>query len=75
MITVTIKPVRRRFTRRLQWVYEFVAANGEKLDPRDTYNNRPELIDMVTMLVSGSDSVALKVYDADGSYGYTRSLR
>lgn len=66
MIRINVRPVKRPFTRRRQWIYEFVAANGEKLDPRDTYNNQAELIDMVTQLVAGTEPVELVVFDTDG---------
>lgn len=36
MIRILVKPAKRLFTRRRQWTFEIRAANGRRIDPRDT---------------------------------------
>lgn len=65
-IRVLVRPVRRRFTRRTQWVFEIRGANGELIDPRDTYNNYVDLLDTM-MAVFGDRPVELVTYDRFGN--------
>lgn len=44
MNRIVIKPVKRWFSKRQQWTFDLVAANGEPIDPRETVFNRGELI-------------------------------
>jgi len=74
MITVTVKPTRRLFTRRLQWVFDIAASNGEPLHPNDTYNNRPECIHAPEVLF-GDEPVELVVLDSTGAVESRRMLR
>lgn len=74
MITVTVKPARRLFTRRLQWVFTITASNGEPLHPNDSYNNRPECVHAPEVLF-GDEPVELVVLDSNGVVEYRRQLR
>jgi uncharacterized protein YegP (UPF0339 family) len=61
---ILIKPAKRLFTRRLQWVFELRAANGALVDPRDTYNNRDEAL--AGILAFRTEPVEVVVYDKFG---------
>lgn len=67
MITVDIKPAHRRFgvpNKRKQWKFEITAANGEPLDPRDTYANVGDIKEVLHLL--RKSAVTLRVHYADG---------
>jgi hypothetical protein len=46
MITVDLKPARRRFSGRRQWRVHVTAANGENLSPQDSYANVVDAIEV-----------------------------
>ena len=74
MIRVTIKPARRLFGGRNQWKFEITADNGERIDPRDTYANRGDIVDIVNRLVDEED-VELVVMGRDGKVESSVRLR
>ena len=61
MNRILIKPAKRWFSKRQQWVFELRAANGELIDPRETVFNRQELIETLTGIATGP--LELVVYD------------
>lgn len=64
MITVTVKPTRRMFAGRKQWKFEIRAANGERIDPRDTYANVGDIYTMLHAL--HGDPIQVEVHYTDG---------
>jgi hypothetical protein len=66
MITVDIKPARRRFSNRKQWKFAITGGNGEPIDPRDTYANVGDIKSMLQALFV-TDDVRLRVHYADGT--------
>lgn len=74
MITVNVRPARRWLGGRRQWKFDIRAANGERLDPRDTYNNREDLLNTLSLLFVDSP-VEVVVWDTDGYVEYVRKLR
>jgi len=63
---ILVKPAWRRFGGRLQWKFELRAANGRRIDPRDTYANRDEASAPLVELVSGTTPVELVVQNRFG---------
>jgi hypothetical protein len=75
MIRILIRPAKRLFTRRQQWTFEVRAAtNGERIDPRDTYNNRDDVIGAMRNLIV-EHPVELVVYDRYGNVEFRETLR
>lgn len=67
MIRIIVKPARRIFGGRRQWRFEIRAANGRKIDPRDTYVNVGDIKTIARKLLTiGGDSVVLEVHHRDG---------
>lgn len=67
MITVDIKPARRRFgvpNKRKQWKFQIRCANGELLDLRDTYANVGDIKDVIDIL--RSSEVKVRIHYQDG---------
>jgi len=62
MNRILIRPVKRWFSKRQQWTFEIRAANGERIDPRDTVFNRKDLIDGLRNLVI-DDQLEFVIYD------------
>lgn len=79
MIRVLIKPAKRLFGGRRQWKFEIRAANGERIDPRDTYANREDAIRTIRELLGLTDMtfqhVELVLYDRFGNIEDRRKLR
>jgi hypothetical protein len=71
---IIIKPA-QSLLKRNQWKFEIRAANGARVDPRDTYNNRPEASQWWEQLVTGTDPVELVIYDRNGNVEERRTLR
>lgn len=65
MNRILIKPARRWFSKRQQWTFELRAANGERIDPRDTIYNQPELIEALAGFFI-SDPLEMVIYDRHG---------
>jgi hypothetical protein len=63
MNRILIKPVKRWFSKRQQWTFELRGANGEQIDPRDTYNNRMDARDAA---LAFRGPVELVIYDRFG---------
>jgi hypothetical protein len=74
VITISIKPARRIFSGRNQWKFEIRAANGEPIDPRDTYANRGDIETEMDALIR-TDPVELVFYDRNGNIEQRRVLR
>jgi hypothetical protein len=66
MITVDIKPARRRFSNRKQWKFIITAGNGEPIDPRDTYANVGDIRDTMRALLV-DDEVQVRVHYGKGT--------
>jgi hypothetical protein len=76
MIRILVKPAKRLFTRRQQWTFEIRGANGERIDPRDTYNNRIDAIGvMETLFQKDGSGVELVIYDRYDNVEERRILR
>lgn len=77
MISIRIKPSRSIFGGRGQWKFEIQAANGKRIDPRDTYANRGDIIDALRLLVTfpGGGPVELEIQDRYGQVEERRLLR
>lgn len=73
MIRVFVKPA-KSLLRRPQWKFEIRAANGERLDPRDTYNNRADAIATLNRLFS-YEVVELVIVDRNGRTEDRRLIR
>lgn len=67
MIRILIQPAKRLFAKRQQWTFEIRGGNGERIDPRDTYNNRDEASEFWIHLMEGVEPVELVVYDRHGN--------
>lgn len=65
MNRILIKPVKRLFSRRQQWVFELRAANGRQVHPNDTYNNRDEAL--AGIMAFREQPVEVVTYDAAGN--------
>lgn len=74
MTRIIIKPA-KSILKRNQWVFEIRAANGRRVDPRDTYNNRPEASEWWEQFVTGDEPVELVVQDRYGNVEERRQLR
>jgi hypothetical protein len=74
MNRIVIKPAKRWFSKRQQWTFELVAANGEPIDPRETVFNRTELIETLIGFIV-DDPVELLVLDRAGVIAEQRVLR
>lgn len=63
MININIVPAKSRFGRpkRKQWKFEIVGANGEPVDPRDTYANVGDIRDILQALLV-DDEIQLTVH-------------
>lgn len=66
MIRIIIKPAKRWFSPRQQWTFELRAANGARLDPRDTVYNRAELITALAKVGSLTEPMELVILDRFG---------
>lgn len=66
MNRILIKPAKRWFGGRRQWKFELRAANGERVDPRDTYANRPEAIAGIKSFLTDRP-VEIVIYDRYGN--------
>lgn len=75
MIRVVIRPVTRIWARRQQWAFQILGANGEPIDPVDTYNNRGDLVRIIEKAFSFSEPVELVVMDRFGNVEERRRLR
>lgn len=73
MIRVFVKPA-KSLLRRPQWKFEIRAANGERLDPRDTYNNRADAIATLNRLFT-YEAVELVIVDRNGRTEDRRLIR
>jgi hypothetical protein len=74
MILVNIKPAKSMLKRR-QWGFEIRGGNGERIDPRDTYNNRGDAVDIMEKLIGGDEPVQLVIMDRYGEVEERRELR
>jgi hypothetical protein len=74
MIRAIIKPSRSMFGGRRQWKFEIRATNGERIDPRETYANREDLIETLETLFGGQ-IVELVIMDRHGNVEDRRQLR
>lgn len=74
MNRILIRPARRWFSRRQQWTFELRAANGERIDPRDTVFNRGDLTLMLESFVM-TGMLELVVYDRFDNVESRRRLR
>lgn len=74
MIRILIQPAKSILKRR-QWKFEIRATNGERLDPRDTFNNRDEASAPWVDLICGTEPVELVVHDRYGNVEDRRQLR
>ena len=72
---IIVKPARRLFSRRQQWVFELRGANGEPIDPRDTVFNRAELIKTLEGFFREDDALELVVQDRHGIVVRRKMLR
>lgn len=63
MITIDIRPAKRRFGRkpRKQWQFEITGGNGEPIDPRDTYANVGDVQKILYALLR-DEAVRLRVH-------------
>lgn len=85
MIRVLVKPAKRLFGRRRQWRFEIRGANGERIDPRDTYANHGDVVSIMELLFTGEaeaaglrepfEPVELVLYDRHGNIEDRRQLR
>lgn len=62
---ILIRPAKRLFSRRQQWTFEIRGANGEPIDPRDTYANRVDIVYVWRKLLAGP--VEFVMYDRYGN--------
>lgn len=76
MIEIHIKPAKSPLKRK-QWKWEIRGNNNERIDPRDTYNNRQDAIDIMTKLIVDdlSTQIELVVHDSDGAVERREVLR
>lgn len=74
MNRILIKPVTRLFTRRQQWTFEIRAANGERIDPRDTYHNRRDISDFWREFVL-REPCEIVLYDKGGNVAERVTIR
>jgi hypothetical protein len=75
MNRILVKPSKSWFGGRRQWRFELRAANGERIDPRDTYANRDEAAGGIVDFVSGADPLELVIYDRYGEVESRTQLR
>jgi hypothetical protein len=75
MNRILVKPSKSWFGGRRQWRFELRAANGELIDPRDTYANRDEASGGIVDFVSGADPLELVIYDRYGEVETRTMLR
>ena len=71
MITIDVKPAKRRFSLRKQWKFTVTGGNNERIDPRDTYANIGDIRDIWTRIINSSEPVRLVVHYSNGSRGIT----
>jgi hypothetical protein len=74
MNRILIRPVRRLFTRRQQWTFEIRAANGERIDPRDTYNNWRDISDFWLEFILNQPA-EIVLYGLDGEVAERATVR
>lgn len=74
MTRIIVKPA-KSLLKRNQWAFEIRAANGRRVDPRDTYNNRPEASEWWERFVTGDEPVELVIKDRYGNIEERRQLR
>jgi hypothetical protein len=72
---IIVKPAKRWFSTRQQWTFELRAANGERIDPRDTVYNQPPLISTLVGFFDGDTPLELVVQDRYGNIDYRTPLR
>jgi hypothetical protein len=75
MNRILVKPSKSWFGGRRQWKFELRGANGELIDPRDTYTNRDEAASGITDFVAGPDPIELVIYDRYGNEESRTQLR
>ena len=66
MITIDIRPAKRRFGGRKQWRFTIRAGNRELIDPRDTYANTRDITDVVRKLVASDEPVQVVTHNRGG---------
>lgn len=73
MNRILVKPSKSWFGGRRQWKFELRAANGERIDPRDTYANRHEAANGIVEFLSGP--LELVLHDRYGEVEQRKPLR
>jgi len=66
VITIRVKPAKQRFSKRKQWKFQIIAANGEPLDPRETYANIEDIRTALTKLSNSTEPIQLEIHYQDG---------
>lgn len=74
MNRILIKPAKRKFSKRQQWVFELRGGNGERIDPRDTVFNRTDLANQLQSMFL-HDELELVVQDRHGKIESQVQLR
>lgn len=75
MYTIEVVQARQRFglRRRLQWRWSIAAANGGRIDPRDTYNNPDDVLDVLgRLLCNGPVRYRVRYLDGRVREGWLR---
>ncbi len=67
MITIDVKPARRRFSGRKQCRYTIIAGNGTLISDRDTYANPGDIRAIMATLVDSDEPVQLRVHYVQGT--------
>lgn len=62
MISIIVRPAKRRFSRRKQWKFSVVAGNHEPIDPRDTYTNVADIQSIWSRIVGGNEAIKMVVH-------------
>lgn len=62
VITIHVRPAKRRFSRRKQWKFAIVAGNNEPIDPRDTYANVADIQSIWSRIVGGNEAIKMVVH-------------
>lgn len=75
MITIHVRPAKRRFSRRKQWKFAIVAGNNEQIDPRDMYANVADIQSIWSRIVGGNEAIKMVVhYQAGEQITWLRRL-
>lgn len=75
MITIYVRPAKRRFSRRKQWKFSVVAGNHEPIDPRDTYTNVADIQSIWQRIVASNEAIKMVVhYQAGEQITWLRRL-